>query len=167
MSAFLRILENEVQIAALFFMAAVYALCLNWIFRFRPAKERTREEGSEKAGLVYSLTCVARPLAMEATRRKPFFTPGSSFFIWASRRASRRPSPFIIFLYAIHLREIKFDPRPIACAAKFFHLAGESRSCSSGRADAWDWAEVHQGRQKEKCAIFSVLGRTSAASRRT
>jgi hypothetical protein len=80
MSPILRILENEVQIVALLFMAAVYFLRLIWLFRFRPTRVRTRAEGSAGAGAAYSLLAVARPQAMESTRRQPFFYVQFVFF---------------------------------------------------------------------------------------
>ncbi|MBM3294188.1 MAG: hypothetical protein FJY82_06635 [Candidatus Aminicenantes bacterium] len=72
-SPFLRVLENEVQIAALSFMAVVYAVRLVWLFRFKYAGERTYPAGSEKAGIAYSLANIGMPWAMESTRKKPFF----------------------------------------------------------------------------------------------
>ena len=50
MSAFLRVLENEVQVAALLFMAAVYTARLVWLFHFRSAPERTFPAGNAGAG---------------------------------------------------------------------------------------------------------------------
>jgi nitrate reductase gamma subunit len=73
MSSFLKVLENEVQIAALSFMAVVYVLRLAWIFRFRVRRERTFAAGREAAGVGYSLLNIAMPGAMESTRRRPFF----------------------------------------------------------------------------------------------
>jgi hypothetical protein len=73
MSKALSVLENEVQIAALLFMAAVYVLRLIWLFRFRSAPERTYPAGSAAAGVAWSMLNVAMPWAMESTRRKPFF----------------------------------------------------------------------------------------------
>jgi hypothetical protein len=73
MSEFLRILENEVQIAALAFMALVYTLRLLWIFRFRVRRDRTRAVGREAAGAGYSLMNIAMPGAMESTRKRPGF----------------------------------------------------------------------------------------------
>ena len=61
MSEFLRFLENEVQIAALIFMAAVYTVRLVWLFRFRSRKERTFAEGREAAGIGRSLLRIAAP----------------------------------------------------------------------------------------------------------
>jgi nitrate reductase gamma subunit len=73
MSRTLSILENDVQIIALLFMASVYCLRLIWLFRFRSAPERTYPAGSAAAGVGWSMLNVAMPWAMESTRRKPFF----------------------------------------------------------------------------------------------
>ena len=73
MSKALSILENEVQVVALLFMATVYTLRLVWLFRFRSAPERTYAAGSAAAGVAWSMLNVAMPWAMESTRRKPFF----------------------------------------------------------------------------------------------
>jgi hypothetical protein len=61
MSEFLRFLENEVQIAALLFMASVYVVRLVWLFRFRSRKERTFAEGRAAAGIGRSLLRIASP----------------------------------------------------------------------------------------------------------
>jgi len=71
MSAWLRILENEVQIAALVFMGLVYAVRLAWIFRFQMRRDRTFPAGRAAAGAGYSLMAIARPRAMESTRKRP------------------------------------------------------------------------------------------------
>jgi hypothetical protein len=73
MSDFLRILENEVQIAALAFLAVVYGFRLAWLFRFRSRRDRTFPAGRASAGAGYSLLSVVRPGAMESTRRRPGF----------------------------------------------------------------------------------------------
>lgn len=73
MSDFLRIVENEVQIAALAFLAAVYTARLIWLFRFRNRRERTFAAGRASAGAGYSLLNVAMPWAMESTRKRPAF----------------------------------------------------------------------------------------------
>lgn len=73
MSEGLRLLENEVQIAALLFLTVVYVLRLAWLFRFRSAPERTYAVGNAAAGIGWSMMNVAMPWAMESTRRKPFF----------------------------------------------------------------------------------------------
>jgi nitrate reductase gamma subunit len=73
LSGHLKLLENEVQIAALLFMAVVYAFRLLWIFRFRSRKERTFPAGNGAAGAGYSLMNVMMPWAMESTRKRPWF----------------------------------------------------------------------------------------------
>jgi nitrate reductase gamma subunit len=73
MSRTLSILENDVQIVALLFMATVYVLRLVWLFRFRSAPERTYPAGSAAAGVAWSMLNVAMPWAMESTRRRPLF----------------------------------------------------------------------------------------------
>lgn len=80
MSPFLKILENEVQIAALSFMAVVYITRIVWIMRFRGRKEVTFPAGSELLGQVSSLMNIALPWAMESTRKKPFFYLQFVFF---------------------------------------------------------------------------------------
>ena len=69
MSEFLRFLENEVQIAALIFMAAVYTVRLVWLFRFRSRKERTFAGGREAPGIGRSLLRIAAPGPGETPRR--------------------------------------------------------------------------------------------------
>ncbi|HEX2695404.1 MAG TPA: hypothetical protein VHP61_06595 [Acidobacteriota bacterium] len=71
MSEFLRVLENEVQIAALLFLAAVYTVRLAWLFRFRSRKERASAEGRAGAGIGRSLLNIARPRDAESSRTKP------------------------------------------------------------------------------------------------
>jgi MFS family permease len=73
MSYLLYILENEVQLAALAFLAVVYTARLVWLFRFRPARERTYPAGDARAGIAFSMMNVAMPWAMESTRRRPDF----------------------------------------------------------------------------------------------
>ncbi len=71
MSSLLRIMENEVQVAALAFMAVVYAIRLVWLFRFKSKKERSWPTGRPGAGIAFSLMNIALPWAMESTRKKP------------------------------------------------------------------------------------------------
>jgi nitrate reductase gamma subunit len=73
MSAFLKIFENEVQIAALAFLALVYAGRLAWIFHFRTRKDRTFAAGRASVGAGFSLMNIAMPWAMESTRKRPGF----------------------------------------------------------------------------------------------
>lgn len=69
MSEFLKVLENEVQVAALLFMAAVYSIRLVWLFRFRSRPERTFSEGRAAAGIGRSLLRIASPGPGEPPRR--------------------------------------------------------------------------------------------------
>ena len=73
MSPFLRLLENEVQIIALLFLATIYVFRILWILRFEPTRERTRPAGREREGIAYSLLNISMPWSMEATRKKPGF----------------------------------------------------------------------------------------------
>jgi hypothetical protein len=73
MSPFLRVLENEVQLGALVFMAVVYGFRIAWIMRFRMPVERTFPAGDRAAAARLSLMNIARPWAMESARRHPGF----------------------------------------------------------------------------------------------
>ncbi len=73
MSPLLRVLANEVQIAALIFMAAAYGLRIAWLLRFPMPKERTLPAGNASSGARLSLMSIARPGAMESARKKPGF----------------------------------------------------------------------------------------------
>ena len=73
MSPFLHLLENEVQVIALLFLATVYIFRILWILRFVPTPERTQPAGREREGVAYSLLNIAMPWSMAATRRKPGF----------------------------------------------------------------------------------------------
>lgn len=73
MSELLYLLENEVQLIALTFLAVVYTLRLIWLFRFQSLKERTFPAGDPRKAVALSLLNVAMPWAMESTRRRPGF----------------------------------------------------------------------------------------------
>jgi hypothetical protein len=73
MSPFLRVLENEVQIAALAFLAVVYGVRIVWLFKFRMPREQTFPAGSRAAGAGRSLMNILMPWAMESVRRNPGF----------------------------------------------------------------------------------------------
>jgi hypothetical protein len=73
MSHLLRFLENEVQVACLIFMGSAYALRVAWLLRFKAPRERTIPRGSARAGILASLSSIARPGSMESTRQKPWF----------------------------------------------------------------------------------------------
>jgi hypothetical protein len=102
MSELLRVLENEVQIAALLFMAAVYAVRLVWLFRFRSRKERTSAEGSEAAGIGRSLLNIARPRDAESSRKHPGLDV--QFAVFHAGVAAAITATFII-PYAPHILE--------------------------------------------------------------
>jgi nitrate reductase gamma subunit len=73
MSPGLHFLENELQIAALTFMATVYVFRLVWLFKFKDPRERTFAAGRARAAVTFSLLNVGRPWAMESLRKKPLF----------------------------------------------------------------------------------------------
>jgi nitrate reductase gamma subunit len=73
MSPLLRVLENEVQPAALLFLVIVYIFRVIWILRFEPTRERTQPAGSEREGITYSLLNISMPWSMEVVRKKPGF----------------------------------------------------------------------------------------------
>jgi hypothetical protein len=73
MSAALHVLENEVQLAALAFMAVVYGLRLRWLFRFRAPAEKSWAAGSERKGIAYSMAGIALPGSTESGRKRPGF----------------------------------------------------------------------------------------------
>jgi nitrate reductase gamma subunit len=117
MSEFLRVLENEVQIAALAFMTAAYAVRVAWLLRWRASRERSLAEGSESAGAGYSLLSVVRPWAMESARTRPVFTV--QFFLFHIGVAAAISATFII-PYAPRLFEIK----PVVLVFQIFIGAG-------------------------------------------
>ncbi len=77
LSPLLAFVQDQLQIAALLFMAVVYALKIRWIFRFPAARDRQERTGdpatSPRKGAVYSLVNVATPWAMPSTRQHPLF----------------------------------------------------------------------------------------------
>ncbi len=73
MSDFLRLLENEVQIFALSFLALVYLLRIVWLQRFNSVGERTFPAGKTFAGIRTSMFNLAQPWAMESFRRNPVY----------------------------------------------------------------------------------------------
>jgi hypothetical protein len=69
MSRLLRLMENEVQLAALAFLLAAYSLRLLWLWRFRSERERSWSVARGGAGVAFSLLNIALPWAMESSRR--------------------------------------------------------------------------------------------------
>jgi hypothetical protein len=109
MSPLLKIMENEVQLVCLAFMAVVYSARVVWIFHFRAARERGLAEGSSVRGASYALAGVAMPGVMESIRRKPLFYV--QFVIFHVGVAAAIAATFII-PYAPRLFEI----RPVVLA---------------------------------------------------
>lgn len=74
-SPLLEFAEGRLQLMALLFMAAVYALKIAWIFRYpafrdRQARSGTPDTSPERAAR-YSLLAIAMPWTMGSTRRHP------------------------------------------------------------------------------------------------
>jgi hypothetical protein len=80
-------------------------------------RERTRAEGSETAGVIRSLSSVARPGAMEATRRKPWFYVQFMIFHFAVAAA-------IAATFIIPYRPALFEVKPLAVAFRAVLAAG-------------------------------------------
>ncbi len=104
MSPLLRIMENEVQLVCLAFMAVVYAARVAWILHFKASRERGLAEGSSIRGAGYALAGVALPGVMESIRRKPLFYV--QFVIFHVGVAAAIAATFII-PYAPRLLEIR------------------------------------------------------------
>jgi hypothetical protein len=66
---FVRVLENEVQIAALSAFALMYALRLLWLRSLRQPMEKMEPKGSARRGVLLSFGSVFMPWSMESTRQ--------------------------------------------------------------------------------------------------
>ena len=117
MSPLLRFLENEVQIACLIFMGGIYLLRIAWLLHFRMPHERTQPEGSQTAGIIRSLSSIARPGAMESTRRKPWFYV--QFVVFHFGVAAAIAATFII-----PCRPVLFRVEPVAAGFQAVLAAG-------------------------------------------
>ncbi len=75
-SPMLSFAENELQVAALLFMAAVYALKIRWILSFPAGRDRQAPSGNSTpggaGGARRSLLAIAEPWNMASTRQHPF-----------------------------------------------------------------------------------------------
>jgi nitrate reductase gamma subunit len=75
-SPLLQFAEDNLQIAALLFMAAVYALKIRWMLKFPASRDHQPSTAgphtSAQKGARYSLFNIAMPWAMASTRRHPF-----------------------------------------------------------------------------------------------
>jgi len=67
-SRFTEVLMDQVQLAALAFMAIVYVLKVRWILRFRATVERTPARGSHAKGIGYAFATLALPWELPSTR---------------------------------------------------------------------------------------------------
>jgi len=83
-SPLLSFAENELQVAALVFMAVVYSLKIRWILKFPAAKDRqppgSRTDTNATRGARLSLLQIANPWAMASTREHPFLYAGFVVF---------------------------------------------------------------------------------------
>lgn len=71
MDEFVKVLENEVQIAALSLFALMYAARLLWLRSLRQPMEKMEPKGSARRGILLSFGSVLMPWSMESTRRRP------------------------------------------------------------------------------------------------
>ena len=69
MDDFVKVLENEVQIAALSLFALMYAARLLWLNSLRQPMEKMAPKGSARRGILLSFGSVLMPWTMESTRR--------------------------------------------------------------------------------------------------
>jgi hypothetical protein len=67
-SRFTAVLMDQVQLAALAFMAVVYVVKVRWILGFRASVERTPARGSHARGIGYAYATLAMPWALPSTR---------------------------------------------------------------------------------------------------
>jgi nitrate reductase gamma subunit len=70
-STFTAVLMDQVQLAALAFMAVAYALKIRWILSYRAPRERTPPRGDPRAGVRYAFTTIAWPATTPGTRAHP------------------------------------------------------------------------------------------------
>jgi hypothetical protein len=66
---FVKVLENEVQIAALSLFALMYAARLLWLRSLRQPLEKMEPKGSVRRGVLLSFGSVLMPWSMESTRK--------------------------------------------------------------------------------------------------
>ena len=69
MDEFVRVLENEVQIAALSLFALMYAVRLYWLRSLRQPMEKMEPKGSARRGILLSFGSLLMPWSMESTRK--------------------------------------------------------------------------------------------------
>jgi hypothetical protein len=69
LNEFVKVLENEVQIAALSLFALMYGVRLLWLRSLRQPMEKMEPKGSARRGILLSFGSVFMPWSMESTRR--------------------------------------------------------------------------------------------------
>jgi hypothetical protein len=67
-SRFTAVLMDQVQLAALAFMAVVYVVKVRWILGFQASVERTPARGSHAKGIGYAFATLAMPWELPSTR---------------------------------------------------------------------------------------------------
>ena len=68
---FVHLLKDQVQIAALTFMAIVYIIKIRGVLKLNPIMDRTPKRGDPDAGMRYSLATIAMPWQMQSYRLQP------------------------------------------------------------------------------------------------
>jgi hypothetical protein len=66
-----RFIMDELQIAALLFMAVVYVAKIRWILSFKAGRERTPPRGDHGQGIRYAFATLALPWELIGTREHP------------------------------------------------------------------------------------------------
>jgi nitrate reductase gamma subunit len=69
-SAFTRLLMDQIQLIALAFMAVVYVLKVRWLLKHPAGTERTPAKGDQSRGIGYAYLTLAMPWELESTRRQ-------------------------------------------------------------------------------------------------
>ena len=68
---FVHLLKDQVQIAALTFMAIMYIIKIRGILKLKPIADRTPARGDPGAGMRYAFTTIAMPWEMQSYRQRP------------------------------------------------------------------------------------------------
>jgi hypothetical protein len=68
---FVHLLKDQVQIAALAFMAIIYIIKIRGVLKLNPIVDRTPKRGDPDAGMRYSLATIVMPWQMQSYRARP------------------------------------------------------------------------------------------------
>ena len=68
---FVDLLKDQIQIAALTFMALMYAIKIWQLMKLKPIVDRTPKRGNPDAGMRYSFALIAMPWEMQSYRKRP------------------------------------------------------------------------------------------------